>query len=427
MVRYLQECLTVSNRNKRDILDLDEERIVTYQRAVRRMREGDFKIDFSIKQKDAMGILGEELQKLSEHLEYHFDHARKMQEVTDSVSGGLLLDDVLERIFDSFRAVIPYNRLGCALINNDKSTVSICWSRADYQAINLPNGFTAKLAESSLRNIVHTGQPRILNDLAEYLSQNPNSHSTRLIVSEGIRSSLTCPLVSMGKPVGFIFFSSLEPNTYKDVHQGIFRQIATQLSLLIEKSRLYQEIVDINQRLATKQQELQDLAMRDQLTRLYNRRGILELIDGAVAKAKRERSRLALVMIDIDYFKRINDSGGHKAGDEVLREVAFRITSSVREYNHVGRLGGEEFLVLLAQTDCDHACDIAERIRAAINMMPINGHNTSFSVTVSAGVAQAFDPSHSITAEKLLLIADEALYESKRSGRNKVTCRQTMD
>lgn len=390
------------------------------------MREGDFAIDLPTEPNDAVGILGEELKKLSEQLEWHFDHARKMQDVTDSVIGGLLLDDVLERIFDAFRAVIPYNRLGCALINEDQLSVSTYWSRADYPEIHLPNGFTAKLAESSLSNIVHTGQPRILNDLTEYLSQYPNSHSTRLIVAEGIRSSLTCPLVSQGKPVGFIFFSSVEPYTYKDVHQGIFRRIATQLSTLIEKSRLYQEIVDINQRLANTQQELQDLATRDQLTGIYNRRGILELIDAAVAKAKRESSRLALIMVDIDYFKRINDSGGHKAGDEVLREVASRMINSVREYNHVGRLGGEEFLILLDEADCDHAPDIAERLRSVISMVPINGHNTSFSVTVSAGVAQAFEPGNLTNAEQLLLMADEALYESKRSGRNKVTCRQAM-
>lgn len=404
----------------------DEQRIVSYQSAVRSMREGDFAIDFPTEPKDAVGILGEELKKLAEHLEWHFDHARKLQEVTDSVIGGLLLDDVLNRIFDAFRAVIPYNRLGCALINEDQLSVSTYWSCADYPEIYLPNGFTAKLAGSSLSHIVHTGQPRILNDLTEYLAENPKSHSTRLIVAEGIRSSLTCPLVSQGKPVGFIFFSSVEPNTYKDVHQGIFRRIATQLSTLIEKSRLYQEIVDINQRLAITQQELQELATRDQLTGIYNRRGILELVDASVAKAKRERTRLALIMVDIDYFKRINDTGGHIAGDEVLREVASRMTNSVREYNHVGRLGGEEFLILLDEADCDHAHEIAERLRSAIDMKPVNCHDTSYSVTVSAGVAQVFDTEKLVDTQHLILTADEALYESKRNGRNRVTCRQAI-
>ena len=411
---------------ERDILACDEQRIVSYQSAVRSMREGDFAIDFPTEPKDAVGILGEELKKLAEHLEWHFDHARKLQEVTDSVIGGLLLDDVLNRIFDAFRAVIPYNRLGCALINEDQLSVSTYWSCADYPEIYLPNGFTAKLAGSSLSHIVHTGQPRILNDLTEYLAENPKSHSTRLIVAEGIRSSLTCPLVSQGKPVGFIFFSSVEPNTYKDVHQGIFRRIATQLSTLIEKSRLYQEIVDINQRLAITQQELQELATRDQLTGIYNRRGILELVDASVAKAKRERTRLALIMVDIDYFKRINDSGGHIAGDEVLREVASRMTNSVREYNHVGRLGGEEFLILLDEADCDHAHEIAERLRSAIDTKPVNCHDTSYSVTVSAGVAQVFDTEKLVDTQHLILTADEALYESKRNGRNRVTCRQAI-
>jgi diguanylate cyclase (GGDEF)-like protein len=388
------------------------------------MREGKYEIKLPIRQADDVGILGEELNRLALHLERNYAHARKMQEVTDAVVGGLLLDDVLDRIFDSFQAVIPFNRLGCALISEDQLTISTYWARADYTKLHLPNGFKARLHTSSLNNIMHTGQPRILNDLQAYLLNNPGSHSTRLIVAEGIRSSLTCPLISQGKPVGFIFFSSSESHTYQDVHQGIFRQLATQISALIEKSRLYQEIVEINRKLAITQQELQNLATRDQLTGIYNRRGILELIEAAVAKARRESSRLALIMVDLDHFKCVNDSGGHKAGDNVLREVVSRMTASVREYNYLGRLGGEEFIILLDEADCDHAPFIAERLRSVVSIEPIRSFEKTYSVTISLGVVQAIDLSKVTSAEKLISIADEALYESKRNGRNRVTCHQ---
>jgi hypothetical protein len=110
----------------------------------------------------------------------------------------------------------------------------------------LEPGYSAPLKGSSLEAIIETGQPRILNDLKAYLEENPESESTKRIVAEGVRSSLTCPLIAMGKPVGFMFFSSKEPHTYKDIHVELFQQIAGQLAMIVEKSRLYQRLVELN-------------------------------------------------------------------------------------------------------------------------------------------------------------------------------------
>ena len=94
--------------------------------------------------------------------------------------------------------------------------------------------------------IIDTGKPRILNDLEEYLSEHPDSESTHLIVEEGMRSSLTCPLIALGKPLGFIFFSSMQKNTYRDIHVELFLQIAAQLGLIAEKGKLYENSVELN-------------------------------------------------------------------------------------------------------------------------------------------------------------------------------------
>ena len=100
----------------------------------------------------------------------------------------------------------------------------------------IKKGYTAFLSGSSLEGVLTTQQPRILNDLQLYLAENPNSLSTKLIVSEGIQSSLTCPLIADGKPIGFLFFSSKEKNTYIDAHQKTFINLASQISFLVEKA-----------------------------------------------------------------------------------------------------------------------------------------------------------------------------------------------
>ena len=100
---------------------------------------------------------------------------------------------------------------------------------------------------SSLSAVLESGRPRILNDLEEYLKGNPKSDSTRLVVKEGMRSSLTCPLIARGKPVGFMFFSSMTPGTYRDAHVELFLAIAGQLAVIVEKGRLYQQLVELSE------------------------------------------------------------------------------------------------------------------------------------------------------------------------------------
>ncbi|MDO9548730.1 MAG: GAF domain-containing sensor histidine kinase, partial [Candidatus Marinimicrobia bacterium] len=112
--------------------------------------------------------------------------------------------------------------------------------------IKISNGYSAPISDSSLATIIDTGEPRIINNLPDYLNSHPGSISTRLIIEEGMRSSLTCPMIAANKPVGFIFFSSMEVNTYKDLHVDVFQKIARQLSVIFEKSRMYEELIQLN-------------------------------------------------------------------------------------------------------------------------------------------------------------------------------------
>jgi signal transduction histidine kinase len=173
---------------------------------------------------------------------------KKLGEITEKINSGLLLDEVLEHTYQSFREIIPYERIGFSLIENTErgEIVRSHWLRSEAPKVCLRKGYAQLLKGSSLEKIIQSGIPRILNDLPAYLEQNPGSDPTQKIVEEGMKSSLTCPLIAMGKPIGLIFFSSMKTRTYANVHVDIFRQIAGQLALCAEKSRLYEKLVDLN-------------------------------------------------------------------------------------------------------------------------------------------------------------------------------------
>ncbi|MFH0794681.1 MAG: histidine kinase dimerization/phospho-acceptor domain-containing protein, partial [bacterium] len=225
-------------------------RIKSYRQAAQAMKAGNFSIQIPViteGEDDEVGQLGVELSELGNVLERRRREMRELLRVTERINAGLILEDVLNYVFDNFRPIIPFDRIGFSLLDECTETVRALWARSDVSEIAIGAGYSAPLRGSSLEGIIETGQPRILNDLVEYLKQHPNSDSTRKIVSEGIRSSLTCPLITQSKPVGFMFFSSRQPNTYKSVHVEVFQQIAGQLSVIVEKGRLYQELLELNQ------------------------------------------------------------------------------------------------------------------------------------------------------------------------------------
>lgn len=206
------------------------------------------------------GPLDNAFRRLAAQLEQQAIETEKINQITTNINAGLLLDDILERVYHDFHHVIPYNRIGFALIENNGRTVRTYWTKSDQVTLRLTRDYSAELAGSSLETIIATGQPRILNDLAVYLRHKPQSTSTRLIFEEGMRSSLTCPLIANGAPVGFMFFSSTQPNTYIDVHVDTFKRIAGQLSVILEKGRLVTELSAQKAEIERQNVELQRLS-----------------------------------------------------------------------------------------------------------------------------------------------------------------------
>jgi PAS domain S-box-containing protein len=168
----------------------------------------------------------------------------KLAKLTGQVDSGVTLEEVLEQMFEAFEPLLPYDRIGYALVEDGGRTVRSLWVRSKLPGVEISVGYSARLEGSSLQAILASGRPRILNDLEGYLREHPDSENTKLIVAEGMRSSLTCPLIAMGKPVGFLFFSSATPHTYDQAHVELYLRVAEHLSLIIEKSHLYRQVVE---------------------------------------------------------------------------------------------------------------------------------------------------------------------------------------
>ena len=181
--------------------------------------------------------------------------------------------------------------------------------------------------------------------------------------------------------------------------------------------RAGERILQLEDRLVEARESMRFQATHDRLTSLWNRGVIVELLSREVSRSKREHSCTVVMLCDLDHFKEVNDTYGHGAGDDVLREVARRLHSAVRSYDMVGRYGGEEFLVVLNKCDTSSALARADNVRNVIASRPILAAGKPLSVTMSVGLALSseFEVNE---VDEIISVADKALYEAKAAGRN---------
>lgn len=185
------------------------------------------------------------------------------------------------------------------------------------------------------------------------------------------------------------------------------------------KARLQtgKRIISLQNQLLDTQKKLQEIATHDTLTNLLNRYEILNVLTDEFYRGLRENKPVSSVMLDIDFFKKINDSYGHDVGDEVLIEVASRLKGSLRRYDKVGRYGGDEFLAILPGCDLNNAKRIADRLRRAVCQDRVQTETGQLYVTVSVGCASSESQSHK-SIEYLVKFSDKAMYHAKNMGRN---------
>ncbi|MCA1900316.1 MAG: diguanylate cyclase, partial [Chloroflexi bacterium] len=178
-------------------------------------------------------------------------------------------------------------------------------------------------------------------------------------------------------------------------------------------------ILTLERQLTEARQQVEVLARHDGLTGLLNRRSIEECAEAEFKMTARKERPMSVILLDVDHFKNVNDQFGHAAGDQTLRQIAKTLKENLRDYDRVGRWGGEEFILILPDTELKDAVKAAERLRTQIEQteIPLENEKT-ISVRVSLGVACTIDGFPSLS--KLIDAADQALYKAKQNGRNRV-------
>jgi len=228
----------------------------------------------------------------------------------------------------------------------------------------------------------------------------------------GLASVALVPLVRNKRVIGSLNLGSCEPERFTPaLGTDFIEHMASIIAICLEN--------------VISNEMLKYIGLTDSLTGVYNRRYIDRRLIEEIARARRQGYRISCMYIDIDHFKNVNDSIGHQAGDEVLRDVAGRIKAELRLSDALARFGGEEFVVLLIDADLENACMVAQRIRASVANTPFTlSGGQAIDVSVSIGVAtlEDFERDHAIegVAQQLVAQADAALYRAKEGGRNQV-------
>lgn len=200
---------------------------------------------------------------------------------------------------------------------------------------------------------------------------------------------------------------------------GEWMILAAMALLMLQMGLIGGYISQLRNNLRRKNLQISEMATRDELTGSYNRRHLVAVLETEYARMARNGDIFSICLMDIDHFKKVNDKHGHPAGDEVLRRIVEQILHDIRDIDTFGRHGGEEFLLIMPQTPAHDIQAVADRLRTSIEQLQFTSNRgPRFSITVSMGVAETDETTPSYA--DLLYRADEALYQAKRSGRNRV-------
>jgi diguanylate cyclase (GGDEF)-like protein/PAS domain S-box-containing protein len=335
--------------------------------------------------------------------------AEALRDTAAALNSSLKFEEVLDQIMDNVGRVVSHDTdaIILLLLDSAREVAHVARIRstrdADYiAAMELMNLSVSQTR--SLHDMYQTGAPDLISDTSGKVGWHPDP------LAAWIRANLGAPIMIRGETIGFLNLASAKPNTFSALDAEHLRAFANQAAIAIENARLYEEV--------------QELAITDALTGVFNRRGLFQIGEREVERANRFQHPLAVIMLDIDLFKDINDTCGHAAGDEMLCALAACCRAQLRTVDVIGRYGGDEFVLLLPETDRVSAAQVAERLRCAVEELAVRLDAVDGAapqivhITISQGVSLLTPDIADLTG--LLARVDKALYAAKQSGRNRV-------
>jgi diguanylate cyclase (GGDEF)-like protein len=314
-----------------------------------------------------------------------------LNRISASLAAGRDLRTVIPTFAKEIATIQPFERLACAFVNDSGDYIEV---------VGHPEDTTWGLG--GVIPVVGSGPGSVvLNNKA--VLQPDLLHSHRFIedmrlLEEGVRSYVLLPLHARGRAIGVLALGSPQVGAFDELTLARLQPLADAVSLAFENVRLFQRT--------------RELSITDELTPLYNARFFHQILDRELKLVDRYDSVLSLIFVDLDRFKPINDTYGHLRGSRVLREVGFLLRAAVRETDYPARYGGDEFVVILPQTDGPAARQLGEKLRGQIEghtFLQEEGINAQLGV--SLGVATY--PTDATTKEALIRLADERMYQDK--------------
>jgi len=327
------------------------------------------------------------------------DKFETLAAISRDLSATMKIDEILERMLDHTCEIVPYDRY--ALFIADRADRSL--------TLRSQRGFLPEAAEECRISFDHGLAGFVATQLRTVSFPDLAERGTAIEIvprsrgQERIRSFLGLPLLNAAELVGVWVLVSEDPGSFDDEHVDILTVVAAQAATLISNAVLHQTV--------------ERMAVTDGLTGLYNHRWFQEQLAYELDRGDRHEEPLSLLLLDIDHFKKINDTYGHPFGDLVLKTLAAELGRLARRVDFVARYGGEEFAFILVKTDRRGCRASAQRVLKAVRALRIPHEGGTFNFTLSIGTATC--PDDAATREELVRCADKALYASKEGGRDR--------
>jgi diguanylate cyclase (GGDEF)-like protein len=329
-----------------------------------------------------------------------FKNLNILRSTINAISTGFEIKDIVEAAGTSLPNLFSFSAFGLFL-----KTGPLLYL---YQEESCPSSLTEEVLKNMADVLSVLGEETAALDRIEPQIVRRKFEAKGRIMDPGatLKSRLTLPLTAEGEIIGSISLNSEKPNAFDVQDLQFFSVIGSQMAATLTHFQRFSSV--------------KNMAIYDTLTNLHNRRYFEEVLGVETQKAFRSGTALSLVLVDIDHFKKVNDTFGHAEGDKVLQEISSRLRTAVRRKDTVARYGGEEFILILPGAGLDESSMIAERIRRLVENVPFDVARARLDLTVSLGISSF--PSHQAKSkEDLVRMADQALYDAKGRGRNRVS------